>query len=199
MKKIFLMFAVCLFLSGGAMSFTGNAALDNTINRTELENVGNVIHKKAEACHNALAAGKIKQALTNAEEAVKLNEQFRAKAKQYGFKIVRYMINGSTPSSNKEIGDPMWYNDDLPEVILLSKVMLGKISLLQTIKENEEFTRRRGIIGLLTGNCEYAAIDYIDIGEAFKAYKDCSKEVDAAFEAGVVAIPAKDFCTESVK
>ena len=196
MKKIFLMLGICLFLSGNAMSFKSNAALDNTLNRAELENIGDAIHKKAEACHNALEAGKIKQALTNAQEAVKLNEQFRAKAKKYDFKIVRYMINGETPSSNKEIGDPMWYNDDLPEVILLSKVMLGKISLLQTIEENEEFTQRRGIIGLLTGNFKYAAVDYIDIGEAFKAYKDCTKEVDAAFEAGVAVISGKDVCSK---
>ena len=125
-----------------------------------------------------------------------LMSNLEQKQKKYDFKIVRYMINGETPSSNKEIGDPMWYNDDLPEVILLSKVMLGKISLLQTIEENEEFTQRRGIIGLLTGNFKYAAVDYIDIGEAFKAYKDCTKEVDAAFEAGVAVISGKDFCSK---
>lgn len=199
MKKFGFLVFIFSFLSCFAFAqFNAdkfNKAVKSKTDRIdELVAIGNEIHQKAQECHKALAEGDFKTAHKAAIDALNKNVDFKATAMEYGFKIKNALVNGNAPLSNNEIGNPMMYNGDLEEVVVLSEVIMGEMSLAEAIDRNHRMTLQYGVLGFLSGNIEHMKVDYVDLSEAFSSHKRCAAIVDEAFKAGVIVKSSADFC-----
>lgn len=199
MKKICFLTLYFSLLCVFAFAGTNEDKLNNLLNSKaaqmdELASIGNEIHQKAQECHEALSAGDFKTARKAAIDAINRNEDFKATARKYGFKIKNALVNGNAPLSNNEIGNPLMYNNDLAEVVVLSEVILGKMSLVDAIDRNQRMTKEYGVLGFLSGTIKHIMIDYVDLNEAFSSHKKCAALVDEAFKAGLTVKSSAEYC-----
>ena len=199
MKKFTLLVLVFSLLSVFAFAELNADEFNKVVNSKtdridELVNIGNEVHQKAQECHDALAAGDFKKAHKAAIDALNKNEDFKATARQYGFKISNILVNGKAPLNNNEIGNPMMYNNDLAEVVVLTEVMLGKMSLSEAIEDNPRMANQAGVLGFLSGNVKHMMADYVDLNEAFMHHPKCRQWLNEAYKDYWIVIPADKYC-----
>lgn len=85
------------------------------------------------------------------------------------------------------------------EFLVLARVINGETSLANAIQENPSLADDQGVVGYLSGKHSHMNIRYLPIAEAFKRWKNCSYELGAALQEGLVTKSPKGFCETSEK
>ena len=188
MKKPFLTLAVLLcstLLQAGVQDALSGAA--QASQRNQVQSYFQQAYENGLACRQAVQSGRWNAAIAAGTRAEKSHQKASALAQKYNIKVYQAVV-----APDNLLTDPFVFLADIHENILFARVISGKISMPQAVQEGQNLIENGGLLGAILGVNDKVDARYMDISEAFRAWKGCPRAIESLGEDAKVN--AKDFC-----
>lgn len=198
MKKIFLtVFLLTILVYPIAGQTIDGGRLAEQAQKARLDKLAADIVNNYNLMNDAFDKKQFKIALSHGEAALKAIEE--TKPLLPAERPAGPAPYGEAKNLKESIHVVFWavgYELSTREGVALAKVSLGKLSLADAIRQNEDLTHYRGYFAYLSGNIQYMHADFLFATEAFRESNKCKPQVQKAFEEGLIKFDAAHECED---
>lgn len=188
MKKPFLTLAVLLcsaLLQAGVQDALSNAA--QAAQRKQVQDNFQLAYENALACRQAVQSSRWNAAIQAGSKAKEYHQKATSLAEKNNIKVYKAII-----APDNLLTDPFVFLADVHENILFAQVISGKLSMQQAVEQGQDLVKNGGLLGAILGINEKVDARYMDISEAFRAWKGCPRAIESLGEQAKVN--AQEFC-----
>lgn len=188
MKNTFLTLTLLLssvLLQAGVQDALSNAA--QAAQRKQVQDNFQLAYENALACRQAVQSNRWNAAIQAGSKAKEYHQKATSLAEKNNIKVYKAVI-----APDNLLTDPFVFLADVHENILFAQVISGKISMQQAVEQGQNLVKNGGLLGAILGNNEKVDARYMDISEAFRAWKGCPRAIESLGEQAKVN--AQEFC-----
>lgn len=188
MKKPILTLAVLLcsaLLQAGVQDALSNAA--QAAQRKQVQDNFQLAYENALACRQAVQSSRWNAAIQAGSKAKEYHQKATSLAEKNNIKVYKAII-----APDNLLTDPFVFLADVHENILFAQVISGKLSMQQAVEQGQNLVKNGGLLGAILGINEKVDARYMDISEAFRAWKGCPRAIESLGEQAKVN--AQEFC-----
>lgn len=188
MKKPILTLAVLLcsaLLQAGVQDALSNAA--QAAQRKQVQDNFQLAYENALACRQAVQSSRWNAAIQAGSKAKEYHQKATSLAEKNNIKVYKAII-----APDNLLTDPFVFLADVHENILFAQVISGKLSMQQAVEKGQNLVKNGGLLGAILGINEKVDARYMDISEAFRAWKGCPRAIESLGEQAKVN--AQEFC-----
>lgn len=188
MKKPILTLAVLLcsvLLQAGVQDALSNAA--QAAQRKQVQDNFQLAYENALACRQAVQSSRWNAAIQAGSKAKEYHQKATSLAEKNNIKVYKAII-----APDNLLTDPFVFLVDVHENILFAQVISGKLSMQQAVEQGQNLVKNGGLLGAILGINEKVDARYMDISEAFRAWKGCPRAIESLGEQAKVN--AQEFC-----
>lgn len=188
MKNTFLTLTLLLssvLLQAGVQDALSNAA--QAAQRKQVQDNFQLAYENALACRQAVQSNRWNAAIQAGSKAKEYHQKATSLAEKNNIKVYKAII-----APDNLLTDPFVFLADVHENILFAQVISGKISMQQAVEQGQNLVKNGGLLGAILGINEKVDARYMDISEAFRAWKGCPRAIESLGEQAKVN--AQEFC-----
>lgn len=188
MKKPILTLAVLLcsvLLQAGVQDALSNAA--QAAQRKQVQDNFQLAYENALACRQAVQSSRWNAAIQAGSKAKEYHQKATSLAEKNNIKVYKAII-----APDNLLTDPFVFLVDVHENILFAQVISGKLSMQQAVEQGQNLVKNGGLLGAILGINEKVDARYMDISEAFRAWKGCPRAIESL--GAEAKVNAQEFC-----